>query len=62
MSLYLKPGMNTAVIGIGGLGHIAIKFLKKKALYPKKHALPKIYASKKNQKLLNSKNIPPKFL
>lgn len=40
----------------------AIKFLKKKALYPKKQALPKIYASKKNQKLLNSKNIPPKFL
>ena len=26
---YLKPGMNTAVIGIGGLGHLAVKFLSK---------------------------------
>jgi uncharacterized zinc-type alcohol dehydrogenase-like protein len=29
MKKFLKDGMNTAVIGIGGLGHIAIKFLKK---------------------------------
>ena len=26
---YLKPGMKTAVIGIGGLGHMAIQFLHK---------------------------------
>jgi len=29
MKKYLKPGMKTAVIGIGGLGHIAIQFLSK---------------------------------
>ena len=29
MKKFLKDGMNTAVIGIGGLGHIAVKFLKK---------------------------------
>ena len=29
MKKFLKDGINTAVIGIGGLGHIAIKFLKK---------------------------------
>ena len=29
MSLYLKPGMNTAVLGFGGLGHLAVQFLKK---------------------------------
>ena len=26
---YIKPGMKTAVIGIGGLGHLAVKFLTK---------------------------------
>lgn len=26
---YLKPGMKTAVIGIGGLGHLAVKFFRK---------------------------------
>lgn len=29
ISKYCKPGMNTAVIGIGGLGHLAVKFLSK---------------------------------
>ena len=28
MKRFLKPEMNTCVIGIGGLGHLAIKFLK----------------------------------
>lgn len=27
MLKYLKPGMNTAVIGIGGLGHLAVQFM-----------------------------------
>lgn len=26
---YLKPGMKTAVIGVGGLGHLAVKFFSK---------------------------------
>ena len=29
MKKYLKPGMKCAVIGIGGLGHVALQFLKK---------------------------------
>ena len=29
MLKHLKPGMNTAVIGIGGLGHLAVQFLSK---------------------------------
>jgi D-arabinose 1-dehydrogenase-like Zn-dependent alcohol dehydrogenase len=29
MFKYLKPGMKTAVIGIGGLGHVAVQFLSK---------------------------------
>ena len=29
MLKFLKPGMNTAVIGIGGLGHLAVQFLSK---------------------------------
>jgi len=28
MCRYLKDGMETAVVGCGGLGHLAIKFLK----------------------------------
>ena len=29
MKKFLKEGMKTAVIGIGGLGHVAIQFLHK---------------------------------
>jgi len=29
MRKYLKPGANTAVIGVGGLGHLAVQFLAK---------------------------------
>ncbi len=29
IKLYLKPGFKTAVIGIGGLGHLAVQFLAK---------------------------------
>jgi len=29
MLKYLTPGMETAVIGIGGLGHLAVQFLSK---------------------------------
>jgi D-arabinose 1-dehydrogenase-like Zn-dependent alcohol dehydrogenase len=29
MEKYLKPGMKAGVVGIGGLGHVAVKFLKK---------------------------------
>ena len=46
---YLKPGFKTAVIGIGGLGHLAVKFLAKMG-----YEVTAVTTSKKNSDFFKS--------
>lgn len=55
IDLYCKPGMKTAVVGIGGLGHLAVQFLSKLG-----YEVDAITTSIENEKLykeLGAKNV-----